>query len=123
MNYSLLTEDELKAARGQGLPSDVDDRYVKLSGGKSPREVVFTVRGIQYYRYVLNYWGVSASLGDIKTVEDLLTLTLKVNDKMQFPNGMPEHLKAILEGRNRTPWAKLKRSIDKMFREVRSPKA
>lgn len=110
--YSTLSADELKEARGRGLPSDVDSRFVVLNG----KNIVFTIKGIQYYKYVLEYWGVSANLGAIKTVVDLLNLTLVVNDKMQFPHGMPYEYQQILSGKRSSSLSSLKKRISAIFK-------
>jgi hypothetical protein len=67
----LLSEADLSCIAQQGAPVELRPELIQLSDcGK----VIFTMRGIQFYKHATEQYGVDAKLGAIRTEADVLRL-------------------------------------------------
>lgn len=73
-----LSTEDLAIIRGDGVPLEIDPRYVLLEPGGRVR---FTERGRELYRVALLMYGQSPDpVDDVRTREDLRNLNLKVSE-------------------------------------------
>lgn len=72
MKHSLLTESDLSYITVRGVPYPAREDLTLLSdAGK----ITFTVKGIQFYKEAIRVYGLSLSVKDLKTEEDLYNIS------------------------------------------------
>jgi hypothetical protein len=67
----LLTEEDLFCITHQGAPMELRPELVHVTGNG---EIIFTIRGIQFYRHALQQHALDVKLNTIQTQTDLLHL-------------------------------------------------
>lgn len=64
----LLSEEDLFCITNQGAPTDIRPDLIQVSGNG---QLIFTMRGIQFYRHAIAQYGVDLQLHTIRTEEDV----------------------------------------------------
>ncbi|HZT04544.1 MAG TPA: hypothetical protein VFA39_20010 [Steroidobacteraceae bacterium] len=91
-----IPSEDLALIRADGLPRQIDPRYVLLEPDGCVR---FTERGRELYRVALLMYGLSPDpVDDVRTKEDLRKLNLKVSEA-QFLIAASEAERAMREGK------------------------
>ena len=67
----LLSEEDLFCISSQGAPTEIRPELTQIQGDGS---VIFTMRGIQFYRHALGQYRLDVPLHTIRSAEDVLRM-------------------------------------------------